>query len=591
MSLYENNKHIFELMYTQDKPYLRIGDIWFGYDVENKTEDRDSTVVGVYNFSNKQIISLSAIRTEAAMTFSSIDSAVDNVQIELIINNRNYEKLKKLYAYSLIMPAVPVHNILISATLQPYMLNREIYIEYGYTVKLDFNMDDIDEKNKFTSQLMEAYASVPTYCTMSIQESSIPNHPDERRVILNLMRVLTGNSLSKKNKFIKYDSGARAQHNFIENIHLFKNDNSFVKTMNRCLGILTTDVDAYLKRVYKSKTEFTEIEDSDYDEKIEVVFTTPSNPKDSQLLDRILSEIDKAKEKIWISAYSLNEEKLINKLLEKSSVNIDIRILFCDTSLLEKQTETDDDVAIKEEINKLAQNDNITVTFVNRAHINSIMHNKIIVIDDKVTITGSTNLTRSGIFDQTNDTLIINSRSINSIYSNEFNMLNNYISRGTSHYSRNIPSAGTQLDISIFFTPDDRAETQILDLIERAKKRILFMVYSFTSNTLAGAIKVANNRKVDVRGIFCKTWADDNETYSVHSKIAPVKFKLGYSESKEKYNLIHNKIMIVDDYLITGSYNFTASARTNNDENILIIKNKELVEEYINYFEKNWKRI
>lgn len=51
--------------------------------------------------------------------------------------------------------------------------------------------------------------------------------------------------------------------------------------------------------------------------------------------------------------------------------------------------------------------------------------------------------------------------------------------------------------------------------------------------------------------------------------------------------IAHNKIMIIDDEIvITGSFNFTKAAEEKNAENLLVIKSKELAKEYI----ENWQK-
>ncbi|ERL60671.1 phospholipase D-like domain-containing protein [Piscirickettsia salmonis] len=51
--------------------------------------------------------------------------------------------------------------------------------------------------------------------------------------------------------------------------------------------------------------------------------------------------------------------------------------------------------------------------------------------------------------------------------------------------------------------------------------------------------------------------------------------------------IAHNKVIIVDDNMvITGSFNFTYSAQKRNAENVLIIKDKKLAGLYIKNYNK-----
>ncbi len=52
---------------------------------------------------------------------------------------------------------------------------------------------------------------------------------------------------------------------------------------------------------------------------------------------------------------------------------------------------------------------------------------------------------------------------------------------------------------------------------------------------------------------------------------------------------MHNKFAIIDSgVVITGSYNWTISASNNNQENLLIIESKLVVDNYKNEFNKLW---
>jgi phosphatidylserine/phosphatidylglycerophosphate/cardiolipin synthase-like enzyme len=52
--------------------------------------------------------------------------------------------------------------------------------------------------------------------------------------------------------------------------------------------------------------------------------------------------------------------------------------------------------------------------------------------------------------------------------------------------------------------------------------------------------------------------------------------------------IAHNKIMVIDqETVITGSFNFTKAAEERNAENLLIIKSRELAKEYLDNWEKH----
>jgi phosphatidylserine/phosphatidylglycerophosphate/cardiolipin synthase-like enzyme len=55
----------------------------------------------------------------------------------------------------------------------------------------------------------------------------------------------------------------------------------------------------------------------------------------------------------------------------------------------------------------------------------------------------------------------------------------------------------------------------------------------------------------------------------------------------DKHAIAHNKIMIIDqETVITGSFNFTKAAEEKNAENVLVIRSKELAKIYM----ENWNK-
>jgi phosphatidylserine/phosphatidylglycerophosphate/cardiolipin synthase-like enzyme len=52
---------------------------------------------------------------------------------------------------------------------------------------------------------------------------------------------------------------------------------------------------------------------------------------------------------------------------------------------------------------------------------------------------------------------------------------------------------------------------------------------------------------------------------------------------------MHNKFIVIDeDTIMTGSYNFTTNAEENNRENLIIIPNKIVAQKYYKQFNIYW---
>ncbi|MCB0845448.1 MAG: DUF1669 domain-containing protein, partial [Bacteroidetes bacterium] len=55
---------------------------------------------------------------------------------------------------------------------------------------------------------------------------------------------------------------------------------------------------------------------------------------------------------------------------------------------------------------------------------------------------------------------------------------------------------------------------------------------------------------------------------------------------------MHHKFAIYDrKYVLTGSYNWTRSAATSNQENILVTSDQEVVKKYMSEFDRLWRNM
>ena len=95
----------------------------------------------------------------------------------------------------------------------------------------------------------------------------------------------------------------------------------------------------------------------------------------------------------------------------------------------------------------------------------------------------------------------------------------------------------------------------------------------------------AHNRGVDVKVVFEKQQITEHSEYQ-KLKAAGISVR---NDTNSK--LMHNKVMIVDGIIvITGSYNYSASAENYNNENMIIILSDYIAGIYEKEFEKIWNQ-
>ena len=133
-----------------------------------------------------------------------------------------------------------------------------------------------------------------------------------------------------------------------------------------------------------------------------------------------------------------------------------------------------------------------------------------------------------------------------------------------------------------YFCPEDDCEQHILDVLDGAKKSVHFLSYSFTLDEVEQKMMALHNAGMDVKGVFEKE--QNNEKYSAYFPMKEAGIDVRIDSNPEA---MHNKVIVVDgEITITGSMNYSTNGNTRNDENLIIIKSKELSEKYEGEFEE-----
>lgn len=131
------------------------------------------------------------------------------------------------------------------------------------------------------------------------------------------------------------------------------------------------------------------------------------------------------------------------------------------------------------------------------------------------------------------------------------------------------------------FSPNGGCEQTIVKELNKSRSEVLVQAYSFTSAPIAKALLSAKRRGINVQAILDKS--QKKQRYSSYTFFNNQSIPVFIDSA---HAIAHNKIMIIDQQIIiTGSYNFTAAAEKKNAENLLIIRSRELADRYI----RNWK--
>ncbi|HFW6209156.1 TPA: phospholipase D family protein [Salmonella enterica subsp. enterica serovar Saintpaul] len=140
-------------------------------------------------------------------------------------------------------------------------------------------------------------------------------------------------------------------------------------------------------------------------------------------------------------------------------------------------------------------------------------------------------------------------------------------------------------EVKTGFPPGGTALNLVLDSIDHAQHEILVAAYSLTSCPVAGALRAAKKRGVSVV-VVADRKANDNR-YTEVNFLANNRVAVRINDN---YEAMHDKFMVFDRRaVLTGSFNFSASADSRNAENVVLISGAPAVTEaYVNEFSRLW---
>jgi phosphatidylserine/phosphatidylglycerophosphate/cardiolipin synthase-like enzyme len=304
-------------------------------------------------------------------------------------------------------------------------------------------------------------------------------------------------------------------------------------------------------------------------------FTDPGGPNsDSQRggPDAALAEaISQAQLSIDLAIYDLNLWSIRDALLYAHQRGIAIRVV------------TESDNLDRPELQALQA---AGISILGDRH-QSLMHNKFIIIDGYQVWNGSMNLTLNGAYHNNNNLIRINSTRLAENFTAEFeemfidDLFTSFSPANTPHPVLTLE--GTQIET--FFAPDDAPQTRIAELINSAQHSVHIMAFAFTADPIAQAVISAHQRGLQVSGVI-ETGQAENSGSDFQSLVdAGVDLRLDGNPRN-----MHHKVIIIDDQIVIfGSYNFSRSAEERNDENLLIIHSAELAAEFEAEFELIYK--
>lgn len=245
-----------------------------------------------------------------------------------------------------------------------------------------------------------------------------------------------------------------------------------------------------------------------------------------------------------------------------------------------------------------------------------LMHHKYIVRDladpdagddtGAAVWTGSTNMTDDSWNVEENNILRIASPQLAHFYARDFADLWRTSDIGTSGSFDNEPVTlrygGEALTAQVFFSPGrgEQIDSAVAARVSAARRRVRIWSMLLNSGTLIGALQaLLAAGQVQVNGVYDRTqmasvllqWEEVPHNVWKIGAVRQIVAQAGligknstpYSPTTV-HDFMHAKVLVVDDTVITGSYNFSRSAEFN-AENLLMLDSAPLAERYSTFID------
>lgn len=292
-------------------------------------------------------------------------------------------------------------------------------------------------------------------------------------------------------------------------------------------------------------------------------------------LTPVYNKLSNAKSQIKCAMYDFDLTNLSQTLVQKTKQGVKVQLII--------DNDYSDEPALKE-----FQNTNVDLfSDINRnTKYNNYMHHKFCVIDGETLITGSANPTERGYSGNDNNIIILKSKYLSKNYENEFDQLRSgvfgYNKINTLEYNDiTLISNEEEYQISSYMCPQNSCDVEISKYLDNAKEEIVFANFALTHDGIKNKLINTNSRGIEIKGVI------EKRNYNLQG--SDIKELNNYFTIKNDTNTktMHHKFWVIDnEYVITGSVNPSFSGFNYNDENLLIIRNRDLASKYKEEFNR-----
>lgn len=315
---------------------------------------------------------------------------------------------------------------------------------------------------------------------------------------------------------------------------------------------------------------------------------------------KLLARINAAQTSIDMALYSFNDLTQIRDALINAKIRgVKIRFVY------DSRT------------NQALVNDLVAagIPMIKRTTTSAIMHNKFFVFDYRLNTshtnvwvwTGSTNITNDQMFDDANNVIEVQDRTLAAVYTREFEEMwgsatdvpiiarSKFGPQKFDNTPKKLNVNGTPVEV--YFTPGDNTSAQLQNLINTGfDYDCFFSIYVFTDYNIANRMKARYTGSRSVRGVFDRDTSggvfQEMKGFGPFAWNPPADVLINFAES----GIFHHKYMLIDPMntssnpaVETGSYNYSNAANNSNDENALFVFSPRVANLYLQEWYKRYK--
>lgn len=279
---------------------------------------------------------------------------------------------------------------------------------------------------------------------------------------------------------------------------------------------------------------------------------------------------------------------------------------------------------------------NVPMTSGNQFHI---MHNKFFIVDDRWVVTGTGNITSSEYDRNNNNYVVFDSPPVAADFRAEFEQM----LAGRFGNSKQVIDNGRNyqvgdMRVELYFAPQEDAVGRLMQGVNEAQESVYFTIFAFTKDQIGSAI-IAKHQEFmrynaccdpdraqeradsaelqatcpavacqstfkakEVRGVVDRSQLHSNGPFHEFYRLVQFGVPVRLDGNDSSYlpgdyqaggGRLHSKTITIDAgtstaKFITGSFNWSSSATTANDETFMVLHGQRATDEIIPYFNSLW---